>query len=66
MRYLTLKLIEIYQVVFSFDRGLLMFLAPFGACKYEITCSEFTKIKIRELGVAPGIGLGIRRILSCR
>lgn len=66
MRYLTLKLIEIYQVVFSFDRGLLMFLAPFGACRYEITCSEFTKIKIRELGVVRGIGLGIRRILSCR
>ncbi|MBI2593977.1 membrane protein insertion efficiency factor YidD [Candidatus Daviesbacteria bacterium] len=66
MRFLILKLIDIYQVVFSFDRGLLMFLAPGGACKYEITCSEFTKNKIKELGVARGVKLGIRRIASCR
>jgi len=43
-----------------------MFLAPGGACKYETSCSEFTKIKIQELGVISGIREGIRRIISCR
>lgn len=66
MRFLILKIIDIYQVFFSFDRGLLMFLAPGGACKYELTCSEFTKTKIRELGVIRGVGLGVRRVFSCR
>ena len=66
MQFLTLKLIDIYQIIFSFDRGILMFLAPGGACKYETSCSEFTKIKIQELGVISGIREGIRRIISCR
>lgn len=66
MRFLILKLIDLYQIIFSFDRGLLIFLAPGGACKYEVSCSEFTRIKIREVGVIKGVGLGIRRILTCR
>lgn len=43
-----------------------MFLAPGGACRYEITCSEYMKGKVREVGVIRGVGLGIRRIVSCR
>lgn len=66
MRFLVLKLIDIYQIFFSFDRGLLMFLAPGGACRYEITCSEYMKIKIREIGVTRGVWEGVRRIASCR
>ena len=66
MRLLILRLIDLYQIFFSFDRGLLMFLAPGGACKYELTCSEFTKRKIREFGVIGGIRAGIRRVISCR
>lgn len=66
MRFLILKLIDIYQVVFSFDRGLLMFLAPGGACRYEVTCSEFTKQQIIKHGVASGLLAGMRRIISCR
>ncbi|HLC88144.1 MAG TPA: membrane protein insertion efficiency factor YidD [Patescibacteria group bacterium] len=66
MQFLTCKLIDIYQIFFSFDRGLLMFLAPGGACKYQVSCSEFTKLKIREIGVIGGIREGIRRIISCR
>lgn len=66
MQFLILKLIEFYQTFLSFDRGVLMFLAPGGSCRYEVSCSEFTKLKIKELGVIGGIREGIRRIVSCR
>jgi len=66
MRYLLIKLISFYQTFLSFDRGILMVLAPGGACRYEVSCSEYTKVKIREFGVVRGVGLGIRRIISCR
>jgi putative component of membrane protein insertase Oxa1/YidC/SpoIIIJ protein YidD len=41
----------------------------FGAgnsCRFEVSCSEFTKRKIRELGVIGGIREGVRRVISCR
>ena len=70
MQYLAIKLIELYQRVFSFDTGVLAFFAPNGACRHrfygEPSCSEYTKIKISETGLVRGIGLGIKRILSCR
>lgn len=66
MRFLALRLIEIYQIFFSFDRGVLMVLAPGGACKYEITCSEYTKREILKHGVWQGSLNGLRRIISCR
>lgn len=66
MQYLVLKLIDFYQTFLSFDRGVLMFLAPGGSCRFEVSCSEYMKIKIREVGAIRGIGLGIRRIISCR
>lgn len=66
MRYLICKLIELYQVFLSFDRGILAVLAPGGACKYEVSCSEYTKRQILEHGILKGSGAGIRRILSCR
>ena len=34
-------------------------------CKYNPTCSEYTKRCINNLGVIPGILLGIWRILRC-
>lgn len=66
MSKIFLKLIEIYQKYLSFDRGLLMILSPGGACKYPISCSEFTKQMIIEKGVLMGLLLGFKRILSCR
>lgn len=66
MSYLAIKLIEFYQLFLSFDTGILQFLAPGGACRYEVRCSEYTKIKIREFGVFRGSWLGSKRIVSCR
>ncbi len=61
-----LLLIDFYQKYLSFDRGALMILAPGGSCRYSPTCSEYTKQMIIEKGVIKGLGLGFRRILSCR
>jgi uncharacterized protein len=65
MKKLLISLINIYQNYFSFDRGLLMVLAPGGACRYEVSCSEFTKQAISEYGVEKGLVIGVKRILSC-
>lgn len=34
-------------------------------CKYEPTCSEYTKQAIEKYGVLKGVYLGIKRILRC-
>lgn len=59
-------LINFYQRILSFDRGLLAFLAPGGGCKYSPTCSEYTKQAVMEFGVIKGGIMGARRIISCR
>ncbi len=66
MKTLLLNLINFYQSYLSFDRGVLALLAPGGACKYETTCSEYTKQMIIQEGVAKGLVLGAKRIWSCR
>ncbi|MBI2596420.1 membrane protein insertion efficiency factor YidD [Candidatus Daviesbacteria bacterium] len=66
LKTLIINIIGFYQKYLSFDRGLLMFLAPSGSCKYSITCSEYTKLMILEEGVLKGIFKGLRRIISCR
>ncbi|MBI4036528.1 membrane protein insertion efficiency factor YidD [Candidatus Daviesbacteria bacterium] len=65
MKKVVLVLIEFYQAYLSFDQGLLRLLAPGGACKYEVSCSEFTKQAIEKYGVLKGGWLGFKRILSC-
>jgi len=66
MRYLALSLINLYQIFLSPQRGLLMVLSPGATCKYEISCSEYTKEQIMKLGIIKGSYKGIRRIISCR
>ncbi len=66
MKKLLISLIEFYQTYFSFDHGVLAIFASGGACKYEISCSEYTKEKIREFGVLGGSWMGIKRIWSCK
>jgi len=66
MSKLFIKIIEFYQKYLSFDKGILAFLAPGGACKYSPTCSEYAKIKIREFGVIRGGRMALKRIWECR
>lgn len=66
MSRILLRLIDVYQRYLSFDRGILMFLAPGGACKFSPTCSEYMKIMIKKEGTVRGICFGLRRFISCR
>ena len=66
MKQIVISLINFYQIFLSFDTGLLRVLTPGGACRYEISCSEYTKREIMELGVIRGVYMGIKRILSCK
>jgi len=66
MSKIFLWLISFYQKFLSFDTGALSFLAPGGACKYKVSCSEYTKIMITKYGALRGIVLGLKRIISCR
>lgn len=66
MQKLLISLLEFYQTFLSFDKGALAIFTPGGACKYNPTCSEYTKQKIREFGVFRGSWLGLKRIWSCR
>lgn len=66
MKKLLINILEFYQTYLSFDKGVLAIFAPGGACKYEVSCSEYAKDKIRELGVFRGSWLSLKRIWSCR
>ncbi len=66
MKYLVIKLIDFYQQFISFDKGLLSFLCPGGACKYSPTCSEYTKQKVLKYGLIKGLIKGVERISTCR
>ncbi|MDO8619528.1 MAG: membrane protein insertion efficiency factor YidD [Candidatus Daviesbacteria bacterium] len=66
MKKLLISIIEFYQRYLSFDKGVLAYFAPGGACKYEISCSEFTKQAIEKHGVLNGIWLGLKRFWSCK
>lgn len=66
MSYILIKLIELYQLFFSFDKGALRILAPTGACRFEERCSDYMKRQIQKKGVVEGVILGAKRIISCR
>ena len=65
MSKLLINLISIYQKYLSFDQGVLAILAPGGSCRYEKSCSEYTKLAILEKGALKGVILGFKRVLSC-
>lgn len=66
MKNILIALINFYQAFLSFDRGVLTVFAPGGACKFEISCSQFTKQSIRDFGVFRGTVIGLKRIWGCR
>jgi len=66
MSKICITLINFYQTFLSFDGGVLSVLTPGGACRYEITCSEYTKKAILKYGLITGIIMGAKRIWRCR
>lgn len=56
MKKIAIFLIELYQITP---------LHCHNYCRFIPTCSEYMKIKIKELGFIKGTYLGIKRILKC-
>ncbi len=66
MKKLLVSIIDFYQAFLSFDKGVLAIFAPGGACRYEVSCSEYAKRMIVKHGVVQGVKMGAQRIWSCR
>lgn len=61
----ALVVIRVYQLLVSFDHGLLKFFYPNGYCRYYPTCSEYGYQAIERFGVIKGTFLAMKRVLSC-
>ena len=60
MKKIMIKFLEFYK------KSISPWLENLGVhCKYEPTCSEYTKQAIEKYGVIKGTLLGIKRILKC-
>ena len=57
MKYLFLDILAVYKALVS------PFLPP--ACRFEPTCSEYTKQAVEKYGALKGTWLGVKRILRC-
>lgn len=61
-----LFLIDFYRNFLSFDKGVLSYFAPGGACRQLPSCSLYIREMILEKGVIKGLKLGFLRIINCR
>ncbi len=64
MRWLSIRIITLYQIIISpLIRSL------FGiqnVCRYTVPCSEYAKRSIQKYGLIQGAILAIKRLLSCQ
>lgn len=65
MKWLSLKLIKLYQKTLSFDHGPLKVFYPQGFCKFHPTCSMYTYQAVEKYGTLKGSWMGFKRILRC-
>lgn len=61
---ISIQFINIYQAVVS--PSIKMLLGVESMCRFDETCSAYTKRQIKEKGVLKGTGLGLVRILKCQ
>ena len=60
MKKIMIKFLEFYK------KSISPWLENLGVhCKYEPTCSEYTKQAIEKYGAVKGTFLGIKRVLKC-
>jgi len=64
-KLLTLRLIRLYQKTLSFDHGWPSRLFPYGYCRFQPTCSEYTYQAVNKYGVVRGGLKGLWRIFRC-
>lgn len=65
MKKIVLILINVYQVTLSPDHGFLAAFFPNGVCRFQPTCSEYTKESIKIHGLIKGLSLGLRQLVRC-
>lgn len=60
-------LIDVYQYSFSPDSGVIRYLglSKGKVCRFEPSCSEYTKGAILSDGLIRGVFLGMKQILRC-
>jgi putative membrane protein insertion efficiency factor len=58
MKFLVLDLLGVYKAAVS------PFLPP--ACRFEPTCSEYTREAVENYGALKGSWMGIKRLLRCQ
>ena len=58
MKYVVLDLLAVYKALVS----------PFlpSACRFEPTCSEYTRAAVEKYGAVKGTWMGVKRILRCQ
>lgn len=61
---IVLRLIGFYQLTLSPDHGPLRALWPNGVCRFEETCSSYTKKMVEQDGFF-GLWLGLKRVSRC-
>lgn len=66
MDKIAIALISFYQKTLSPDHGLLRGYFPFGACRFEETCSQYAVRQIKERGFMLSILPLTKRLLSCQ
>lgn len=66
MKWLLLKLITLYQKLFSPDHSFwAKKIYPHGYCRFKPTCSEYGHESIKRFGIIKGSWIAIKRVFRC-
>lgn len=65
LRYIAVKVIELYQKTLSFDHGPMKSMYPHGFCRYTPSCSEYGKQAIIKYGIVRGGLMAFWRVMRC-
>jgi len=66
MKILIVNIIKLYQKTISPDHGFLGRFVFGGACRFDPTCSQYTKEAVERYGSTKGLFLGLKRVLRCQ
>ena len=57
--------VRVYQVTISPDHGVARGWHAGGCCRFEPTCSEYTRQALIKYGLARGVWMGAKRVIRC-
>lgn len=64
MKQITIQLIKFYQLVLS--PFFLTIVGTKNACRFEPTCSEYTKQQVEKHGIIKGSYFGLQQLVRCQ